>query len=78
VHPSRAAIKNAAQLQRGASAFVLLWLLPADLPDRARAGDLHERTVGSSHELRGRIRLTEVPHRAVIHEVRTWCGRLPR
>src|SRR4029453_10016254 len=31
---------------------------------------LHERTGGSSPELRGRIRLTEVPHRAIIHEVR--------
>src|SRR5262249_28934952 len=29
-----------------------------------------ERTVRSSHEPGGRIRLTEVPHRAVIHEVR--------
>src|SRR5262245_26706115 len=52
------------------SALVLLWLLSADLPDCARAGNLHERTVRSSHEPGGRIRLTEVPHCAVIHEVR--------
>src|SRR5262249_56520875 len=42
----------------------------ADLPDRARAGNLHERTVRSSPEPGGRTRLTEVPQRAVIHEVR--------
>src|SRR5882762_676756 len=41
----------------------------ADLPDHAGPGNLNERTVAIDLEPRVRVRLPEVPHRAVIHEV---------
>ena len=52
-------------------ASVVRLLRRADLPDHAAAGDLNQRSVGWIDELRGWIGLAEVPHRAVVHEIRT-------
>src|SRR5262249_16936464 len=46
----------------------------ADLPDHPRAWDLDERTVTFSLELRIRVRLAEVPHRAVVDDVGAMVG----
>jgi hypothetical protein len=45
-----------------------------DLPDHARAGDLNEGTIAGGDEFRGSVGLTEIPHRAVIHDVRSSGG----
>src|SRR2546426_7783509 len=42
---------------------------PADLPNYARPRNLEERAVAIDLESAGGIRLAEVPHRPVIHEV---------
>src|ERR1700737_2110088 len=44
-------------------------LLRADLPDHTGAGDLDERTIAGRDELRGGIRLSEIPYRAVIDDI---------
>src|SRR5437879_1612634 len=50
--------------------LLLLWASgSADLPDHAGPGKLDERTVARDLEPRIRVRLSEIPHRAVIHEV---------
>src|SRR5439155_21751866 len=46
-------------------------LLLTNLPNHARPGNLDERTIIWDLELGRRVRLAEVPHRAVIHQVRT-------
>src|SRR5438128_2678514 len=46
-------------------------LLLTDLPNHARPGNLHEWAVARDLELGRRVRLAEVPHRAVIHQVGT-------
>src|SRR5262252_394417 len=43
---------------------------PADLPDHAGAGNLNERAVVRPLEHSGGVRLPEIPHRAVVHQVR--------
>src|SRR5438552_5697987 len=45
-----------------------------DLPNHARPGKLHERSVAGDLELTVRIGLAKVPHRAVIHEVGAVIG----
>src|SRR6185369_1547635 len=49
-------------------------LLAADLPDDARAWNLHERRVGGIEELRLRISLTEVANSAVVDEIQIAVG----
>src|SRR4029077_5484846 len=46
----------------------------ADLPDNPGAGYLDERTIASPHELRVGVRLSEIPHRAVIDDVGATVG----
>src|SRR5258705_6373877 len=58
---------------------LVLLILPrasgsADLPDHAGPGNLNEWTVASDLEPRVRVRLPEVPHRTVIHEVSAVVG----
>src|SRR6266536_4338063 len=45
-------------------------LFLANLPNHARSGNLDERAVARRYELRCWVRLSEVPHCAIIHQVR--------
>src|SRR5712664_1331929 len=47
---------------------------PSDLPDHAGLGDLHQRPVSRTGEPAVRVRLAEVPHRAVVDEVQRPVG----
>src|SRR5437660_2459911 len=65
--------------RRGSTSVVVVVavVLPADaldLPDHAGLGNLDKRRIGRGDELAPRIRLAEVPHRAVVDQVQRAVG----